>query len=138
MARPVRRTWGGLALTVSLGLVVLDGSVMAQTPPRPDPMERFRAADRNQDGGVDREEFQMLMVEAFYFRDKERRGYLLIQEIREMNAEALKAADADGNGRLTMQEFLNAVFKDFEAADANKDGTLTMQEFQLYIRRSGN
>jgi Ca2+-binding EF-hand superfamily protein len=103
----------------------------------PDLPAGFKAADKNSDGRLDREEFRQAAIEGFYFRDKEHKGYLTADQLPEAGREAFKAANVKGDGRLTLQEEVNALLKDFEAADADKDGPLTYREFEVYVKRSG-
>jgi Ca2+-binding EF-hand superfamily protein len=116
-------------------LLLVPLSSSAQAPPRSDLGQIFKDADRNRDGRLDREEFQRVIVEAFYFRDKDKNGYLVITEVSEiMSPEAFRAADRTGDGRLSLEEYVNALFKDFDAADQNKDGVLTHEEIEIYVR----
>jgi Ca2+-binding EF-hand superfamily protein len=119
-----------------LAALLLAGPSTAQTPDA-ELRERFRAADRNGDGKIDREEFHQRSVEQFYFRDAARRGHLTREQVQGTSDEAYKAADRDGDGRLSLEEFLNARHKDFEAADTNRDGTLSLEEIAAYrnVRR---
>ena len=119
------------ALTLALGAP----RVGAQTG-TVDLRAAFKAADKNGDGRLDREEFRQAVIEGFYFRDKEHKGYLTADQLPEASPEAFKAANVKGDGRLSLQEEVNALFKDFEAADVNKDGTLTYEEFEAYVKRS--
>ena len=119
------------ALAVALGAT----RVGAQTSTvRQDLRAGFRAADKNGDGRLDREEFRQAAIEGFYFRDKEHKGYLTADQLPEATPAAFKAANVKGDGRLSLQEEVNAALKDFEAADVNKDGTLTYEEFEAYVK----
>src|SRR5262245_55219825 len=100
------------ALAVSAAALAPGPPVGAQSPVVGDLTDRFRAADTNTDGNVDREEFHRRTVEVFYFLDKQRKGYLLISEIDNITPERFRAADANGDGRLSLEEFINARFKD--------------------------
>jgi Ca2+-binding EF-hand superfamily protein len=131
-----------ISLIVATVLVLgfIGGLSLAQMPVQgqPDWKARFRSYDRNQDGRIDRAEFQEWMVEVFYFRDKNSKGYLVFEDVRGVMApETLKAINRKGDGKLTRGEFLNAVFVDFDAADVNKNGAVTMEEIEAYINRSG-
>ena len=130
----MRTTVRHLSVASVLGLLLLDGSAIAQTRPVPDAKAWVQRHDRNGDGMIDREEFHQAVIEAFFFRDKDKSGYLTIVELEGASPEAVKAASRNGEGRLTLQEFVNAVFKDFEAADTNHDGLLTVEEIEIYIR----
>jgi Ca2+-binding EF-hand superfamily protein len=129
-----------LIVATVLALEFIGGPVLAQTAlqSKPDWKARFRSHDRNQDGRIDRAEFQEWMVEVFFFRDTNHKGYLVLEDVRgRMSPETLRAINLKGDGKLTQAEFLNAVFRDFEAADVNTDGALTMEEIEAYISRSG-
>src|SRR5262249_45540663 len=121
------------ALTLTLGAT----HVGAQTGTAlPELLAGFKAADKNGDGRLDREEFREAVIEGFYFRDKEQKGYLTADQLPEASREAFKAANVTGNGRLSLQEEVNALLKDFEAADVDKDGTLTYKELEAYVKGS--
>jgi Ca2+-binding EF-hand superfamily protein len=123
-----------LAAAAALGLLLLDGSALAQTRPPLDAKAWVKEHDRNGDGKIDREEFHQAVVEAFFFRDKDKNGYLVIAELKEATPEALKTVARKSDGRISLQEFVNALFKDFEAADVDHDGLLTGEEIDIYIR----
>lgn len=136
----MRSRFVALIVATVLALGCIGGPVMAQTAlqSQPDWKARFRSHDRNQDGRIDRAEFQEWMLEVFYFHDKSHKGYLVLEDVRgRMAPETLRAINLKGDGKLTQGEFLNAVFRDFEAADVNGNGALTMEEIEAYISRSG-
>src|SRR5262245_19630888 len=120
------------ALTLALGATRVDAQT--GTVP-PDLRAGFKAADKNGDGRLDREEFRQAAIEGFYFRDKGHRGYLTADQLPEASPAAFKAANVKGDGRLSLQEEVNARMKDFEAADVNTDGVLTFEEFEAYVKR---
>jgi len=125
-----------LLATAALTLAVGATRVGAQTGTvPPDLRAAFKAADKNGDGRLDREEFRQAVIEGFYFRDKERKGYLTADQLPEASPEAFKAANVKQDGRLSLQEEVNALLKDFEAADVDKDGTLTYEELEAYVKR---
>jgi Ca2+-binding EF-hand superfamily protein len=128
---PTTGWYRGIGL--ALGLVLLSGPSLAQTPSAETLKEWFQRHDRNGDGKLDRGEFQEGVVEGFYFRDKNRDGYLTIEELGGASPEAVKAASRAKAERLTVDEFVNALFKDFAAADKDGDGTLTLEEIDVYI-----
>ncbi len=123
-----------LAAASALGLLLLDGSALAQTRPPLDAKAWVKEHDRNGDGKIDREEFHQAVVEAFFFRDKDKNGYLVITELSEATPETLKSVAHRADGRISLQEFVNALFKDFEAADTDHDGLLTAEEIEIYMR----
>jgi len=123
---------GTAALTLALGATRVGAQTDAVPP---DLRAAFKAADKNGDGRLDREEFRQAVIEGFYFRDKERKGYLTPDQLPEASQDAFNAADVKHDGRLTLAEELNALLKDFEAADVDKDGTLTYEEVEAYVKR---
>jgi len=126
-----------LLATATLTLAVGATRVAAQTGTMPSDLRAsFKAADKNGDGRLDREEFRQAVMEGFYFRDKQHKGYLTADQLPEASPEAFKAANVKHDGRLSLQEEVNALLKDFEAADADKDGTLTYEELEAYVKRS--
>jgi Ca2+-binding EF-hand superfamily protein len=120
-------------LTLALGATRV-GAQTGTVPP--DFLAGFKAADKNGDGRLDREEFRHVVIEGFYFRDKEHKGYLTADQLPEASREAFKAANVKGDGRLSLQEEVNALLKDFMAADVDRDGTLTYKELEVYVKRS--
>ena len=130
----MRTTVRHLSVASVLGLLLLDGSAMAQPRPTLDAKAWVKEHDRNGDGRIDREEFHQAVVEVFFFRDKDKNGYLVISEVKEAAPEVLKAVVRKSDGRITLQEFVNALFKDFEAADTDHDGLLTVEEIDTYMR----
>src|SRR5262245_13029956 len=132
----MRLACGTLLLTAVLALSLGAIRVGAQTGTvPPDLRAAFKAADKNGDGRLDRDEFRQAAIEGFYFRDREHKGYLTADQLPEASPAAFKAANVKGDGRLSLQEQVNALMKDFEAADVNKDGTLTFEEFEAYVKR---
>ena len=121
------------ALALTLGATPV-GAQTGTVPP--DLRAAFKAADKNGDGRLDREEFRQAAIEGFYFRDKEHKGYLTADQLPEASRDAFNAANVKHDGRLSLQEEMNALLKDFEAADVDKDGTLTYEEFEAYVKRS--
>jgi Ca2+-binding EF-hand superfamily protein len=114
----------------------LSGPAFAQqTPVKPDWREGFKAHDKNQDGKIDRAEFQEWVVDVFFLRDTGHKGYLAFADVQGvMSAEKFKTFDRNGDGRLRLREYLNALFQDFAAIDVNQDGAITMEEIETYIR----
>ena len=121
------------ALTLALGATRV-GAQTGTVPP--DLRAAFKAADKNGDGRLDREEFRQAAIEGFYFRDKQHKGYLTADQLPEASRDAFRAANVKGDGRLSLQEEVNALLKDFDAADVNKDGALTYEEFEAYVKGS--
>jgi Ca2+-binding EF-hand superfamily protein len=123
--------------TAALSLALGATRVGAQTgTAMPGLLAGFKAADKNGDGRLDREEFRQAVTEGFYFRDKEHKGYLTADQLPETSRAAFKAANVKGDGRLSLQEEVNALMKDFEAADLNRDGFLSYEELEAYVKQS--
>ena len=74
----MRLAYGTLLLTTAaLTLAVGATRAAAQTGTVPSDLRAgFKAADKNGDGRLDREEFRQAAMERFYFRDEEHKGYL--------------------------------------------------------------
>ena len=125
------------ALIAAVAVIGLAAPAPAQTQ-TPGWKEGFRAHDKNNDGRIDRAEFQNWVVDGFYFRDQDRKGYLVQADLRGMaSPEVFKAMNRTGDGKLTLNEFLNALFQDFSAIDTNQDGAITVQEIEAYIKQRG-
>lgn len=124
-----------LALIAGAVLACLPAAATAQAQSA-DWREGFRAHDKNNDGRVDRAEFQNWAVDAFFFRDTGRKGYLVREDLPgAVSPTVFKALDRKGDGKLTLDEYLNAIFQDFMAIDVNENGAITVQEIDAYIKR---
>lgn len=127
-----------LFFAAAAGLLLAVASANAQAPDRADWKDSFRLYDTNQDGRIDRAEFQAWMVEVFFRFDDGKKGYLTLTDLRgRMSPEAFAAANRKGDGKLWLHEFLNARFLDFEAMDGKQNGFVTVEEVEGYIRQSG-
>jgi EF hand len=113
------------ALLIGTGLFPHAG---AQTGDRSD----FDAADLNDDGDIDREEYHRRMMDAMLLADDDRDGTLTMDELPNVDPGAFGAADRDGDGRLSPDEFMGARFADFDAADQDGDGMLSPAEVSAY------
>jgi len=140
-------------LTTALALSTI--SVQAQPsgpPPGKGPgamAERIKAADKNGDGFISREEAQASLPkvhENFDKMDLNRDGFISKEEFQKagearraaMQAEhkaemerRFAAADKDGNGRISREEAkasMPRVAERFDALDTDKDGQLTRDE----------
>lgn len=131
---------GPLAMPASVASAAM-APVTTPEPPAATPSETaaegFAVTDLNQDGRVDREEYQRRMVEVFFVYDRDKDGVLIATEIVDLDPRAFAAADRNGDGKVTLQEYLNARFKDFDAADANHDGVLILDEAEVWSARQG-
>jgi Ca2+-binding EF-hand superfamily protein len=131
----------GRILAATLIVVAVFVGLAAPAPAQtqaPDWRAAFRAHDKNNDGRIDRAEFQNWVVEGFYFRDAGRKGFLVQADVQGMaSPEVFKAMNRKGDGKLTLNEFLNALFQDFAAIDTDQDGAITAQEIEPYIKQRG-
>lgn len=95
------------------------------------------AADRNDDGEVDRREFEERMVDVFFMMDADKNGGLAPSEVPRVTSAAFRRVDLDGDGKLQLEEFLEARAADFERADADDDGRLDAMEATAYDEAAG-
>jgi len=115
------------ALVLTLGAAVLPGVAQAD-----DEAAAHDAVDTNDDGVIDRGEFHVLIVEAFYNADANKDGTLTRAELEKVAPGVFDAADADKDGKLTLHEYENARFGDFEAADTDDDGVVSLAEAEAF------
>jgi Ca2+-binding EF-hand superfamily protein len=109
------------ATTASL-LLLCTGAAMAQQSMYQGQQDQI---DTNDNGAVNRREYQAFMTKAFEKLDANNDGSLSQTETADiLNADQFAAADADGNGRVSRDEFMDRVMKDFAAADKSGDGRL--------------
>ncbi|MEP4078468.1 EF-hand domain-containing protein [Haloferula sp.] len=113
----------------------------ASTPPTT-PEERFRAADKDGDGSVERNEAVNLTVEnAFKNIDSNGDGYLDQAEVLASggNLENFNRVNKSKTGKITLEEaqadpkVFNTFAVSFDEADTNKDGRVTLTEYQDYV-----
>lgn len=88
-------------------------------------------SDRNGDGNVDHREFQIRLVEVFFFADADRDGYLSADEWDTTGVREVEIADDDGDGRISMQEFIDEGFDRFRAADTDGNELLSLEEVEV-------
>jgi Ca2+-binding EF-hand superfamily protein len=136
------------ALAVALTFA-LHPLAMADTGHREEMAARFRAADKDNDGTLDRTEAEAMprVAKDFDAIDADKSGTVSPDELRKyMKAVAkrmhdrgvarFKAADKDDDGTLdrTEAEAMPRVAKDFDAIDADKSGTVSLEEIHDYMR----
>lgn len=104
-------------------------------------MERLRAADKNADGMLSREEAASLprILERFDAIDADHNGFITFEELRAFHGQQrhrhggfLKHLDKDGDGRISRDEAAAAprLAQRFDQIDADHDGFLTREELR--------
>lgn len=105
-------------------------------------MERLKAADKNADGKLDREEAASLprISKNFDAIDANHDGYITFDELQAYMQShrghhghgGLKALDKDGDGKISREEAAAAprLAENFDKIDTNHDGFLTRDELQ--------
>jgi len=79
--------------------------------------------DTNDNGSVNRTEYQAFMTDAFKKLDTNGDGNLRADEVGQlMTPDQFAATDRDGNGSVSRTEFMNQVMADFAKADKSGDG----------------
>ena len=114
-----------IALALALGF---SGTAYAQgaSGPAERTSEHFKALDRNNSGGVSKDEYEQFMRESFQKLDTDGNKRLSKAEASAvLTPEQFAAVDKDHNGELTLDEFLDHVMRDFDRYDYNNDGVLT-------------
>ncbi len=114
-------------LVLALGAAVLPGAAHAD-----DEAAAHDAVDKNDDGVIDRGEFQILIIEIYYLADDDKDGTLTRKELEEVRPGVFDAADANKDDKLTLREYENARFGDYEAADTNDDGVVSLPEAEAF------
>jgi len=109
----------------------------------------FKAADKDHDGSLTREEAKAMprVARNFDAIDTDKSGTVTLAEIQavrkkmskeahERGMERFKTADKDGDGSLTPEEAkaMPRVAKNFHAVDADKSGTVTEKEIHDYMK----
>jgi len=109
----------------------------------------FKAADKDNDGSLTREEAKAMprVAKNFDAIDADKSGTVTLAEIHtsmkdrakemhERGMESFKAADKNGDGVLNKEEAkaMPRVEKNFDAIDADKSGTVTGKEIHDYMK----
>ncbi|HEV8646458.1 MAG TPA: calcium sensor EFh [Burkholderiales bacterium] len=109
----------------------------------------FKAADKNNDGSLTREEAKAIprVAKTFDTIDADMSGTVTLAEIQvamktmakemhERGVERFKAADRNGDGMLDREEAkaMSRVAHNFDAIDADKSGTVTGKEIHDYMK----
>jgi Ca2+-binding EF-hand superfamily protein len=81
--------------------------------------------DTNDNGSVNKAEYQAFMTDAFQKLDTNRDGSLRAADVGQLlTADQFAAMDRDGSGSVSRTEFMNQVMADFAKADGSGDGQL--------------
>jgi Ca2+-binding EF-hand superfamily protein len=110
---------------------------------RPNPEERWKKLDRDNDGRISRSEWQR--DERVFDRiDADKDGFLTKEELRSAAAEfhgrrrgGLREMDADADGNISRSEW-KGKGETFNRLDANKDGLLSRDELREARRHRGS
>ncbi|MFL6593146.1 MAG: EF-hand domain-containing protein [Luteimonas sp.] len=119
------------SMSVTLGLVLglaCAAPVVAQVAAAPAP-DRFDAADTNDDGRVDRAEYDGFFAELVLLYDNDRDGRLSRAEVANArDPSKFDLIDANHDGFITLQEIDAYSVSDFAVLDANGDGAIDRSE----------
>ena len=116
-----------LAMGVAL-VVVLAAPAAAQVKADADP-SRFDVADANDDGRVDRPEYDNFVEELVLLQDADRDGKLSRDEVASgPDPSKFDKIDANKDGFLVIEELRAYSDTDFAAMDANSDGAIDRDE----------
>jgi Ca2+-binding EF-hand superfamily protein len=133
-----------LSLTLGIGIAGTAGADQASKLE-----ERFKKADKDNDGTLDRNEAKAMKQVSRHFDeiDKDKDGTVSLDEVKaalehakkgmhEKGEAAFQKADKDGDGTLDKQEAkaMPRVEKNFDAIDADKDGTVSLDEIHTFMK----
>jgi Ca2+-binding EF-hand superfamily protein len=111
--------------------------------------DRFKAADKDNDGTLDKEEAKAMpgVAKNFDKIDADKDGTVSMDELKasmkhmkasmhEQGQAKFKAADKDKDGTLDKEEAkaMPRVAKNFDAIDTDKDGTVSMEEIHTFMK----
>ncbi len=114
-------------LSLVLVLAIAAPAVAQVTPDAPP--TRFDTADTNDDGKVDRSEYDGFVQELVLLQDADRDGKLVRSEVAEApDPSKFDKVDANGDGSLTIEEIDAYTDSDFAALDINSDGAIDRDE----------
>lgn len=86
--------------------------------------------DINNDGKIDRQEFENRIIEIFQSTDKDSDQRLTIPELGTVNEKVFQEADKNKNKKLNLKEYIRFRFADFERVDRDNDSLITPRELQ--------
>jgi Ca2+-binding EF-hand superfamily protein len=138
-------------LTLAAGPVLAQSAAPPPVAPLPANVEaRFKAADKNHDGTLDRAEAAAVpgLARQFDMVDVDRDGSIDLTEVQAHHAQMMqqrsdrlerrfKAADTDQDGTIDAAEAASwpGLAKRFRVVDADKDGTVDLDEVKAAMRR---
>lgn len=113
----------GFALILAMAAPAA-AQVKTDTPP-----ERFDAADTNDDGKVDRSEYDGFVQELVLLQDADGDGKLVRSEVASApDPSKFDKVDANGDDSLTIAEIDAYTDSDFAVLDSNGDGVIDRDE----------
>ncbi len=120
-----------IALVVCLAAAVAaPAAAQVKQDPAPD---RFDVADSNDDGKVDRDEYDGFVEELVLLYDNDRDGKLSRDEVANArDPTRFVVIDVDKDGFLTATEVSAFGDSDFAVMDGNKDGSIDRSEAALH------
>lgn len=100
--------------------------------------DTFDRADADKNGTIDKTELQQVLTEKFKEYDKNNDGYIDKKEFNGIKnpaaAKEFKYIDKDKNRKIDLSEFNKGASDRFDLYDASRDGNLSREEF--YSRRA--
>lgn len=98
----------------------------------------FNRADIDKNGMIDKTELQQILADKFKEYDKNNDGYIDKEEFNAIKDPAAKKEfkyiDKDRNGKIDLKEFNKARSDRFDIYDLNRDGNMSREEF--YSKRA--
>jgi Ca2+-binding EF-hand superfamily protein len=137
------------AIALALGLAFAMGAAQADEGHMKKLEAKFKAADKDNDGTLDKTEAAAMprVAKNFEAIDADKDGTVSLEEIhagmhakaKEMHAKGeakFKAADKDNDGTLDKAEAaaMPHVAKNFDAIDTDKDGTVSREEIHAFMK----
>lgn len=129
------------ALLLGASLQAHSQQALQPTPGQQQALQaRWKAADTNQDGYIDRSEAAAMSPINKHFDefDNNKDGKLSMDEMKNTVQDRVRAADTNQDGaidRAEAQASLPRVAKGFDRLDTDKDGKLTVEEVQQLASR---
>lgn len=94
------------------------------------PPVTMEKTDTDNDGRIDRQEFEGRIIEIFHSTDKDGDQRLSRDELGDVNVKAFKKADENKNKKLNLKEYIRFRFADFERVDQDNDNLITPRELK--------